>query len=68
MVPMLFEVLFIIALVTPVLAVCVGLIVLLVPTRMKRTASVGRDEPAHAWTSFSVGGDSNFVDRMGGSR
>jgi hypothetical protein len=48
MVPMLFEALFIIALVAPVLAVCLGPLMLLVPTRMKRLASVRRDMRVHA--------------------
>jgi hypothetical protein len=48
MVPMMFEVLFIIALAAPVFAVLLGLIMLLVPTRMERTASVPRDMHAHA--------------------
>jgi hypothetical protein len=48
MIRMLFEALFIIALVAPPLADCLGLIVLLVPTRMERTARVGRDLPANS--------------------
>jgi hypothetical protein len=48
MVPMLFEGLFILALVAPVLAVCLGPIMLLVPTRIERLARVRRDMPAHA--------------------
>jgi hypothetical protein len=48
MVPMLFEGLFIVSLVAPPLAVGLGLIVLLVPTRMERPAIVRRDMPAHA--------------------
>ena len=48
MVPILFEVLFVTALVAPPLAVCLGLMVLLVPTRMERPASVRRDMAAHA--------------------
>jgi hypothetical protein len=48
MVPMLFEGLFIIALAVPPLAVCLGVIMLLMPTRMERPASVRRDMPAHA--------------------
>jgi hypothetical protein len=48
MVLMVFEALFILALVAPPLAVCLGLIVLLVPTHMERPASVRRDRPAHA--------------------
>ena len=48
MVPMLFEGLFIIALAVPPLAVCLGVIMLLMPTRMERPASVRRGMPAHA--------------------
>ena len=48
MVPMLFERLFIISLVAPPLAVGLGLIMLLVPTRMQQPASMHRDMPAHA--------------------
>ena len=48
MVLMVFEGLFILALAAPPLAVCLGLIVLLAPTRMERPASVRRDMPAHA--------------------
>jgi hypothetical protein len=48
MIPMLFDVLFILALVAPPLAVCLGPIVLSVPTRIKRPANMRRDIPAHA--------------------
>jgi hypothetical protein len=47
MVPTLFEGLFIISLVAPPLAVGLGLIMLLVPTRME-SAGMRRDMPAHA--------------------
>jgi len=48
MVRMLFEGLFIIALAAPPLAVCLGVIMLLVPTRLERPARMRRDMPAHA--------------------
>jgi hypothetical protein len=48
MVPMLFEGLFIIALAAPPMAVCLGVIVLLVPTRLERPARMRSDRPAHA--------------------
>jgi len=48
MVPMLFEGLFIVALAAPPLAVGLGLIMLLMPTRMEQPASIHRDMPAHA--------------------
>jgi len=48
MVPMLFEGLFIVSLVAPPLAVGLGLIMLLVPTRTEQPASVRRDIHAHA--------------------
>ena len=48
MVTMLFEGLFIFALAAPPLAVCLGVIVLLVPTRLERPARMRRDMPAHA--------------------
>jgi hypothetical protein len=48
MVLMLFEGLFIIALAGPPLAVCVGLIMLLVPARMERRANLRGNVAAHA--------------------
>jgi hypothetical protein len=48
MMAMLFDVLFILALVAPPLAVCLGLVVLLLPARLDRPAAVRRDLPAHA--------------------
>ena len=48
MVTMLFEGLFIFALAAPPLAVCLGVITLLVPTRLERPARMRRDMPAHA--------------------
>ena len=48
MVPMLFDGLFIIALVAPPLAVGLGVLMLLLPAGMERPASVRRDMPAHA--------------------
>ena len=48
MVRMLFDVLFIIALAAPPLAVCLGVIMLLVPTRLERLERTHRDVPAHA--------------------
>jgi hypothetical protein len=48
MMPMLFDVLFILALVAPPLAVCLGPIVLLAPARIKRPTSMRRDIPVHA--------------------
>ena len=48
MVRMLFDGLFIIALAAPPLAVCFGVIVLLVPTRLERPVRMRRDMPAHA--------------------
>jgi hypothetical protein len=48
MVPMLFDVLFIIALVAPVLAVCLGPLILWWPAPMKRPMSVRHDIRAHA--------------------
>ena len=48
MVPIVFEGLFILSLVAPPLAVGLGLIMLLVPTRMEQPASMHRDMPAHA--------------------
>jgi hypothetical protein len=48
MVRILFEGLFIIALTAPPLAVCLGVIMLLVPTRLERPARMRRDMPAHA--------------------
>jgi len=48
MVSMLFDGLFIISLVAPPLAVGLGVIMLLLPARMERRASVRHDMPAHA--------------------
>ncbi len=48
MVPIVFEGLFVLSLVAPPLAVGLGLIMLLVPTRMEQPASMHRDMPAHA--------------------
>jgi hypothetical protein len=42
MVPILFKILFILALTAPVFAVFIGLALLLVPTRLERTAIVHR--------------------------
>jgi len=48
MVSMLFDGLFIVSLVASPLAIGLGVIMLLPPTRMERAASLRRDMPAHA--------------------